>query len=190
MTKGATKKSRKPISEKVEVPGIRPSTFKLVDRGPDSYFLYRSSRKLGTARVEEDGSWSARFDDAQGEQQAEADGHVVHQRFAVPWTFLGSLQQVTCGPPIGIGGSANLLHGHTGVAVANFADAPLPCVRFGCGNRLRFQAWRNSSSPSSTALSKESCNYAGVRWHVVGKVARDLAPAIDDEWPLPLTHVA
>jgi len=52
-----------PLSEKAEVAGVRPATFKLVERGPDSYFLYRSSRKLGTARVEENGEWTARFDD-------------------------------------------------------------------------------------------------------------------------------
>lgn len=47
------------VSERVEMPGVRPATFKLVGRAEDSFLLYRSSRKLGTARVEKDGSWSA-----------------------------------------------------------------------------------------------------------------------------------
>jgi len=50
-----------PISEKIEVPGVRPATFKLVERAEDSFFLFRSSRKLGTARVEENGDWTARI---------------------------------------------------------------------------------------------------------------------------------
>jgi hypothetical protein len=60
------------LSEKVEVPGIRPATFKLVERGPDSYFLYRSSKKLGTARVEPDGEWTARFAGPEGSLEAAA----------------------------------------------------------------------------------------------------------------------
>jgi hypothetical protein len=46
----------------VEVPGVRPATFKLIERGPDSYELYRSSRKLGTARKEDRGEWTASFE--------------------------------------------------------------------------------------------------------------------------------
>jgi hypothetical protein len=44
---------------------------KLVERALESYFLYRSSRKIGTARVEEKGEWSARFED-DGEWTASA----------------------------------------------------------------------------------------------------------------------
>ena len=50
-----------PISEKVELPGVRPAIFKLIERAAESFYLYRSSRKLGTARVEENGEWTARI---------------------------------------------------------------------------------------------------------------------------------
>jgi hypothetical protein len=40
---------------------MRPALFKLIERAKESYFLYRSSRKLGTARVEENGEWTARI---------------------------------------------------------------------------------------------------------------------------------
>jgi hypothetical protein len=76
----------KPLSEKVEVPGIRPATFKLVERGPDSYFLYRSSRKLGTARVEENGGWTARFDDP--DIPVEATAHSGPELLRLVGTYL------------------------------------------------------------------------------------------------------
>jgi len=62
MPKRAIKKTvpADPISERIEIPGVRPAAFKLVERAKESYFLYRSSRKLGTARVEESGEWTAR----------------------------------------------------------------------------------------------------------------------------------
>jgi hypothetical protein len=50
------------ISERVEVPGVRPATFRLRWRAEDSYDLYRGSRKLGTARIEENSEWTGRFD--------------------------------------------------------------------------------------------------------------------------------
>ena len=46
---------------------------KLVGRALESYFVYRSSRKIGTARVEPSGGWSARFEDKDGEWTATAD---------------------------------------------------------------------------------------------------------------------
>jgi hypothetical protein len=46
-------------TERVEVPGVRPAAFKLVEWAPDSFHLFRSSRKIGTAAAE--GGWSARF---------------------------------------------------------------------------------------------------------------------------------
>jgi hypothetical protein len=46
----------------VDVPGARPAAFKLVERAEDSFYLYRSSRKIGTARVEESGDWTARIE--------------------------------------------------------------------------------------------------------------------------------
>ncbi len=49
------------ITERVELAGVRPAAFKLTERAKDSFFLYRSSRKLGTARVEENGEWTARI---------------------------------------------------------------------------------------------------------------------------------
>src|SRR4051812_23382227 len=50
-----------PITERIEMPGVRPATFKLVERAKESFYFYRSSKKLGTARVEENGDWSARI---------------------------------------------------------------------------------------------------------------------------------
>jgi hypothetical protein len=60
-------KPAKPLTERVEVPGVPPATLKLVERALESYFLYRSSRKIGTARVEPKGEWTARFEDDDGE---------------------------------------------------------------------------------------------------------------------------
>lgn len=60
------------IVERVEVAGARPATFKLVERALESYFVFQSSRKLGTARVEPNGEWTARFKNADGEWVASA----------------------------------------------------------------------------------------------------------------------
>ena len=48
-------------SARIEVTGVRPATFKLKESAQDSFDLYHSSRKIGTARVEGRGAWSARF---------------------------------------------------------------------------------------------------------------------------------
>jgi len=48
------------FSERIEVPGRRPALFKLIEWAPDSFHLFRSSRKIGTA-AEEGGAWNARF---------------------------------------------------------------------------------------------------------------------------------
>jgi hypothetical protein len=62
-SRSASRRSKsEPLSERVEVPGARPATFKLVERAEDSFYLYRSSRKIGTARVEENGDWTARIE--------------------------------------------------------------------------------------------------------------------------------
>lgn len=53
--------TRKTYSRRVEVPGVRPAAFKLVEKGVESFDLFRSSGRLGTARVEERGQWAARF---------------------------------------------------------------------------------------------------------------------------------
>ena len=66
-------KPAKALSERVELAGVKPATMKLVERGPESYFLYRSSRKIGTARVEPDGAWTARFETAEGTWNASGD---------------------------------------------------------------------------------------------------------------------
>jgi hypothetical protein len=55
----------------IEVPGARPTTFKLVEWAPDSFHLFRSSRKIG-AVVKERG-WSAKFRQAKKEWTAKAD---------------------------------------------------------------------------------------------------------------------
>jgi hypothetical protein len=50
----------KPIARRVEVAGVRPATFKLVDRGEGLFDLYRSSRKIGNARSG-GGRWTGQF---------------------------------------------------------------------------------------------------------------------------------
>ena len=50
----------KPIARRVEVAGIRPATFKLVDKGDGLFDLHRSSRKIGNAR-RGDGQWLGQF---------------------------------------------------------------------------------------------------------------------------------
>jgi hypothetical protein len=65
-------RAAKPITERVKVPGVPPATMKLIERALESYFLYRSSRKIGTARVEEKDNWTARFEDDDGEWSASA----------------------------------------------------------------------------------------------------------------------
>jgi hypothetical protein len=61
-----------PIAERIEVAGARPATFKLVEKAAQSYDLFRSGKKIGTARVEEDGTLSARFKAPDGEWSATA----------------------------------------------------------------------------------------------------------------------
>jgi hypothetical protein len=51
---------------------VRPAVFKLLPRAEDSFFLYRSSRKIGTARVEENGEWTARLEDEKPRRTATA----------------------------------------------------------------------------------------------------------------------
>jgi hypothetical protein len=51
----------KPVSGRVEVPGVRPATFKLVDKGEGLFDLRRSSGKIGNARPGKGGRWSAQF---------------------------------------------------------------------------------------------------------------------------------
>ncbi len=63
----------KPITEWIEVAGVRPATFKLVEKATASYDLFRSSKMIGTARVEDDGSFSARFDAPDGTWSATAE---------------------------------------------------------------------------------------------------------------------
>jgi hypothetical protein len=58
---GAGVKS-KTIAARIEVPGAKPASFKLVERATESFDLFRSSRKIGTARVEERGKWTADFE--------------------------------------------------------------------------------------------------------------------------------
>jgi hypothetical protein len=88
----------KPLSEKVEMAGVRPATFKLVERGPDSYFLYRSSRKLGTARVEENGEWTARFDDPDGPIEATASSGPELLRMVGTWLLAHEAREEAAQP--------------------------------------------------------------------------------------------
>ena len=53
---------KRPAPVVVDVPGARSASFKLVEKAEDSYELFRSSKKIGTGRVEERGSWSAHFE--------------------------------------------------------------------------------------------------------------------------------
>lgn len=58
---GRAEKARpEALSERIDVPGARPSAFKLVEWAPDSFHLFRSSRKIGKATKEER-VWRARF---------------------------------------------------------------------------------------------------------------------------------
>jgi hypothetical protein len=78
MTKPASKKSAKgrskseSIAERIEVAGTTPAAFKLVGKAEDSFDLFRSGRKIGTARSEEAGGFSARFSAPDGEWTANA----------------------------------------------------------------------------------------------------------------------
>jgi hypothetical protein len=86
------------LSEKVEVPGVRPATFKLVGRGPDSYFLYRSSKKLGTARVEPDGEWTARFAGPDGFFEAAAPSGPALLRLVGTYLLAGEARAAASRP--------------------------------------------------------------------------------------------
>ena len=68
-TEGGSRTAQPPksIAERVAVPGVPPAAMRLLARALESYFLYRSSRKIGTARVEPKGEWTARFEDDGGE---------------------------------------------------------------------------------------------------------------------------
>ena len=64
----------KTISAEVSVPGSAAHPkFRLVENGADSFNLYRGARKIGTARVEENQSVSARFEGLGKSWSAEAD---------------------------------------------------------------------------------------------------------------------
>jgi hypothetical protein len=63
-------REQRDIADQIAIPGARPTKFKLKWRAPGSYFVYRSGRRLGTAR-EEDGIWTACFD-------AEGHGYEAH----------------------------------------------------------------------------------------------------------------
>ena len=58
------------MKRRVEVAGVRPASFKLLEQARDSFVLFRSARKIGTARIEEKGGWSARFEGAGGRWKA------------------------------------------------------------------------------------------------------------------------
>jgi hypothetical protein len=83
----------KAISEKVAVPGVRPVGFKLVEKAADSYDLYRSSRKFGTARVEPMGDWTARFEAPGGEFTAAAQSAPDLLRLVGAYLLLGDARK-------------------------------------------------------------------------------------------------
>ena len=87
----------KPISERVEVPGVRPATFKLVEKGPELYDLYRSARKIGTARVEPNGEWTARFE-AAGRWTAAAKSGPELLRLIGTYLLAGEAREQTARP--------------------------------------------------------------------------------------------
>jgi hypothetical protein len=60
------------VTERVEVPGVRPANFKLKEWAPDSFQFFRSSRKIGTAAAEGAG-WSAKFNFGGKDWKASAD---------------------------------------------------------------------------------------------------------------------
>jgi hypothetical protein len=52
---------RTAASEKIEIPGARPATFKLVDTGAGLLDIYRSSGKIGNARAGKRDRWAGQF---------------------------------------------------------------------------------------------------------------------------------
>jgi hypothetical protein len=79
-------KKQASISHRVEVPGVRPAAFRLRWKAEDSYDLYRSSRTIGTARVEENGEWTARFD--HGKKSWRATGGSADDLLQLVGTFV------------------------------------------------------------------------------------------------------
>jgi hypothetical protein len=63
------------------VPGARPAAFKLVAKAEGSFDLYRSGRRIGTARAEEPHGFSARFAAPDGEWAltAKSPAELLHQ---------------------------------------------------------------------------------------------------------------
>jgi hypothetical protein len=86
------------IAEKLEFPGLRPSTFKLVERAKDSFWLYRSSRKLGTARVEENGEWTARVGEGKTRFEATAKSGPELLRLAGGYLLAGEAREAVGRP--------------------------------------------------------------------------------------------
>jgi hypothetical protein len=84
---------REPISALVEAPGVRPATFKLVEKGPDSFDLFRSSRKIGTARIEENGEWTARFEAAGKRWTAVAESAADLLHYVGAYLLLGEARK-------------------------------------------------------------------------------------------------
>jgi hypothetical protein len=88
----------KAISERVAVPGVRPASFKLVEKATDSFDLFRSSRKIGAARVETDGAWTARFDGPDGGWQASAGSAAELLRLVGAYLLLGEARAAAARP--------------------------------------------------------------------------------------------
>ena len=86
------------ISERVELPGTRPTTFKLIERAAESFYLYRSSRKLGTARVEENGEWTARIGEGKAGLIATAKSGPELLKLVGTWLHAGEAREAAAQP--------------------------------------------------------------------------------------------
>jgi hypothetical protein len=91
------KRKPKPIVEHVDMPGVRPASFKLVGKAADSFDLFRSSRKIGTARREEDG-WSAQFDAPGGRWTASAGSAAELLRLVGGYLLAGEAREAAARP--------------------------------------------------------------------------------------------
>jgi hypothetical protein len=100
MAQRTTKKTapRPPISERIDLPGARPATFKLLERAKESYFLYRSSKKLGTARVEENGEWTARVGEGKSAVLATAKSGPELLKLVGTWLLAGEAREAAARP--------------------------------------------------------------------------------------------
>lgn len=64
-----------------------------MEKGPDLFDLFRSSRKIGTARIEENGEWTARFEAAGERWTAVAELAADLLRYLGAYLLLGEARK-------------------------------------------------------------------------------------------------